>query len=182
MNKKDIREKLLDMRRSLTSKYIEEASEQIFSRLHEMDEVKNAQNVMVYSNFENEVKTANLTGWLLFSGKNVFLPTVQSKEMYAVNIKNAALELSGFGIAQPKLQGAHIIEPEKLDLIIVPGIAFDREKYRLGFGGGYYDRFLPGTRACRIALAYDFQITKALPHEEHDQRMDYIVTPEETVK
>ncbi len=182
MNKKEIREKLLDMRRSLTSKYIEEASEQIFSRLCAMEEVKNAQNIMVYSNFENEVKTAKLTGWLLFQGKNVFLPTVEKKEMFAVNIKNAALELSGFGIAQPRLSGENVMEPEKLDVIIVPGIAFDREKNRLGFGGGYYDRFLPQSKACRIALAYDFQITKAIPREEHDQRMDYIVTPEDTIK
>jgi 5-formyltetrahydrofolate cyclo-ligase len=98
--------------------------------------------------------------------------------MFAASIKNS-LELSVFGVAQPKREGADIIPPEKLDLVIVPGVAFDKGKNRLGFGMGYYDSFLSNTKAYRLALAYDFQIVESIPVSEHDQKMDSIMTPEQ---
>ncbi len=182
MTKQEIREKILDMRRSLTSKYIEDESAKAVDRLLNLPVLKDIKNVLVYSDFDGEIKTAALTGWLLYHGAQVFLPVIHEKEMYAANIKSAVLELSGFGVAQPKFNEAQIIEPEKLDLIILPGVAFDRSLNRIGFGGGYYDVFLKhATQAKKIALAYDFQVLDQIVCEAHDVKMDMIVTPDETV-
>jgi len=72
-----------------------------------------------------------------------------------------------------------VIDPATLDVVLVPGVAFDRQGGRLGFGGGYYDRLLPTTPALRIGVTYDECLCDALPCGEHDQRMDWIVTPTE---
>ena len=75
------------------------------------------------------------------------------------------------------------MEPEKIDVVIVPGIAFDRNGHRIGFGCGYYDDFLKRARqAKKIALAYDFQIVDFIPAETHDVRVDVIVTPDGIIR
>ncbi len=173
-----IRAKLLEMRRGLSSKDIEEASAAIFQSMLQLDVVKDAEHILIYSNFDNEVKTAEMTGWLLYQKKNVYLPLVEGREMFAADIKTT-LELSDFGVAQPKWENAKIISPEKLDLIIVPGVAFDKQKNRIGFGMGYYDAFLAKTKAYRLALAYDFQMLDSIPAQPHDQKMDSIMTQEQ---
>ncbi len=183
MTKQQIREKILDMRRSLTSKYIEDESYKIYERITQGGLLKDVQTALLYSDFDGEVKTAALTGWLLYHGVKVYLPCMESGKMYAADIKSAALELSSFGIAQPQFGDASLIKPEELDLVIVPGIAFDREKNRVGFGKAYYDSFLAQTKnAKKIAFAYDFQIVDSIPAETHDVRMDKIITPDGTIE
>lgn len=179
MTKQEIREKILNMRRGLTSKYIEDESAKIYERLTEGKYFTNAKQVLSYSDFDNEVKTAALTGWLMFHGFRICLPCIYQKKIFAADIKSAGLELSKFGIAQPKYEEASFIQPEDLDVIIIPGIAFDRGGRRIGFGCGYYDRFLKrAKKAKKIALAYDFQIVEKIPSEPHDVPMDMIVTPD----
>ncbi|MEG0356195.1 MAG: 5-formyltetrahydrofolate cyclo-ligase [Christensenellaceae bacterium] len=183
MNKIEVREKLLNMRRGLTSKYMEDESTKVFERLMSIEAFKTAKNVMVYSNFDNEIKTAVITGWLMYQGIHTFLPTVNQKTMYAANIKSAVLELSKFGVPQPAFKNAETIHPSEIDVIIVPGVAFDKNKHRVGFGCGYYDTFLKeAVHAKKIALAYDFQIVEKIDAEEHDVQMDMIVTPDEIIK
>ena len=183
MTKDELREKVLNMRRSLTSKYIEEESAKVYELLLSSGLLDDVKTVLVYSDFDNEVKTAQLTGWLLYKGVRVALPVVHEKQMYAANIKSAVLELSCFGVAQPKFEHAEIIAPQDLDLVIVPGIAFDRAKNRLGFGGGYYDAYLKqAQQALKVAVAYDFQIIEKIPREIHDENMDVIVTPDELIR
>lgn len=183
MTKQQIREKILNMRRSLTSKYIEDESAKIYEYLTESGMLKDAKSVLCYSDFDGEVKTAMLTGWMMFQGIKVSLPCMHEKTLHAADIKSAGLELSNFGIAQPKFADAAMIGPAELDVIIVPGIAFDRAKNRIGFGRGYYDEFLKhATNAKKIAVAYDFQIVDSIPAEAHDVRMDMIVTPDGIIK
>lgn len=179
MTKEQMREKLLEMRRSLTSKYIEDESAKIYERLTEGGILKDAKNVLSYSDFDGEVKTAMLTGWMMFHGMKVSLPCMREKVMYAADIKSAGLELSSFGIAQPKFGEAEMLDPTALDVVIVPGIAFDKAGNRIGFGCGYYDTFLKNAKnAKKIALAYDFQIVDHIPAQPHDVRMDMIITPD----
>jgi len=73
-----------------------------------------------------------------------------------------------------------VVDSAALNVVLVPGVAFDRRGGRLGFGGGYYDRLLPTTPALRVGVTYDECLADALPCDEHDQRMDWIVTPSET--
>lgn len=183
MTKQQIREKILDMRRSLTSKYIEDESAKIYERLTEGGILKDIKRILCYSDFDGEVKTAMLTGWMMYHGMQVSLPCMREKTMFAADIKSAGLELSSFGIAQPKFSEASMIEPAELDAVIVPGIAFDHAKNRIGFGCGYYDEFLKNAKGVvKIALAYDFQIVDSIPAESHDVRMDMIITPDGIIK
>lgn len=183
MTKQEIRRKILDMRKGLTSKYIEDESERIYERLTESKILDGAKNVLIYSDFDGEVKTAALTGWMMYHGMRIFLPCIDCGDMHAADIKSAALELSAFGIAQPRFSDAQMAEPGELDAVIVPGIAFDRQKNRIGFGKGYYDAYLAqAVNAKKVALAYDFQIVDHIPGEKHDIRMDMIITPDGIIR
>lgn len=179
MTKQEIRSKIHDMRRQLTSKSIEDASVRVYEQLVGLNVLKDAKCVMTYSNFDNEIKTGTITGWLLFHGKEVCLPVIHNREMYAADIKSAPLELSVFGTAQPNFSSAKIIAPSEIDAVLVPGIAFDKDMERIGFGKGYYDEFLKkANNAVKIALAYDFQIIDSIEPKPYDLKMDMIVTPD----
>ncbi len=86
------------------------------------------------------------------------------------------LQKGTFGILEPKPEAMHLVAPEELDLVLVPGIAFDKRGYRLGYGGGFYDAFLAQTKMVKVGLAFDFQIVDLLPTREEDERVDLIVS------
>jgi 5-formyltetrahydrofolate cyclo-ligase len=92
------------------------------------------------------------------------------------------LTLSKYGLYEPQEEQQRPIPPQEVDLAILPGVAFDLRGYRLGYGGGYFDRFLDSLRPdCpKIALAYDFQVVTQLPVEEHDTKVDIIITNSKT--
>ena len=100
--------------------------------------------------------------------------------MQAVEVPNfEALEVGEFNILTVKPELRKFIEPARIEVVIVPGAAFDLSGGRLGLGGGYYDRFLPlAVNAKKIALAYDFQLVDALPTEPHDTKINFILTLE----
>ena len=85
-----------------------------------------------------------------------------------------------FGMLEPEAS-LPIIPPEEIDVVLVPGVAFDRQGGRLGFGGGYYDRFLPTTRALRVGIAHGVCLAERLPCGPMDQPVDWVVTPAELV-
>lgn len=182
MDKAKARERMKEMRAALTSKYVNDNSERIFEQLTGLDEIKGANNVLIYSHFANEVKTGGLAGWLLFYGKQVFLPVVDGDRLLIANMKSAAFELNKYGIAQPKKRDAAFAQPDDMDVIICPGLAFDRNGSRVGFGKGYYDGLLAGVRGIKIGLAYDFQIVGKIDTEPHDVVMDMVVTPREVIR
>ena len=121
-----------------------------------------------------------------FNSKKILaIPLIVGKgEMLAVEVPNFdALEVGDFGILTVRKDLRKIIEPEKINCVIVPGAAFDLNFNRLGLGGGYYDKFLPRTvNAKKIALAYDFQIVDAVPTEPHDFKVDMIITEKRIIK
>ena len=90
------------------------------------------------------------------------------------------LQKGTFGILEPKPEAMNLVAPDELDLVLVPGIAFDKRGYRLGYGGGFYDAFLAQTKSVKVGLAFDFQIVDLLPTREEDERVDLIVS-EKTV-
>jgi 5-formyltetrahydrofolate cyclo-ligase len=81
-----------------------------------------------------------------------------------------------FGMLEPAADSP-LVDPKRLDIVLVPGVAFDQQGGRLGFGGGYYDRFLATTPALRVGVTFDTCLAQDLPCSDHDQRMDWIVTP-----
>lgn len=99
--------------------------------------------------------------------------------MYAVPYKGTALKPNQFGVGEPSLGTEERVDPATIDVVICPGVAFSKECVRLGFGRGYYDRFLKlAPNATKMGLAYDFQILASVPADPQDVPMDIIVTPD----
>jgi len=178
MDKRDIRKQMVELRCNQKKELIENLSKIIQSKLYELPHYKNAQNIMFYIDAKNEVKTDEAILKSISLGKSVYVPKIIGKgEMIAVKIKSLdELQEGHFGILEPISDEA--IEPQNLDIVIVPGVAFDRRGYRIGYGGGYYDRFLKklSIKTVKIAFAFEFQILDTLPQEEHDILMDIIIS------
>jgi len=156
------------------------------ARLELLPEFRAARSFLLYAPMPDEVDITPLIDGLLAAGRCVFLPVCRPgrAEFDAVSIRSRAEDLvpGRFGIMAPR-PGLVPADSGDVDFTLVPGLAFDRRGYRVGRGGGYYDRFLAklGDRSVRVALALDFQVYPAVPTADHDQRVDLIITERETV-
>lgn len=178
MDKQHIRNRIREERDRLTPQFVEEKSHAVYEKLIKIPQLQKAEVVMTYADFSNEIRTGEITGWLLYHGRTVCLPVTEKHQMYAVRYRGSELTESSFGVSEPALQEQDIIRPEDLSVVLCPGIAFSRDKARIGFGKGYYDRFLKeAPQAFRIGLAYDFQVL-AFDGEPQDVPMNMIVTPD----
>ncbi|MCK4327413.1 MAG: 5-formyltetrahydrofolate cyclo-ligase [Candidatus Diapherotrites archaeon] len=145
----------------------------IAKRLFQQPEYQSAKSVLLYFSIGSEVDTCKIIRDALKT-KKVFLPFVEGGEMGYAQIQSMeGLEPGKYGIMEPLDK-----EPSSagLDLVVVPGIAFDESGHRVGYGGGYYDRFLPAANAFTIGLAYDAQVIEDIPAEGHDCPVKKIVT------
>ena len=137
-------------------------------------------SVMFYVATADETATAGLIEDALHRGKQVYAPLLgtQYGEMSAAAIKRPQdLVVGKYGLKMPPPDSATLAARESIDLIVVPGVAFDRTGNRLGMGAGYYDRFFSRTRhAVRLGLAWDCQVVAEAPYEPHDVRMHYLLT------
>jgi 5-formyltetrahydrofolate cyclo-ligase len=134
--------------------------------------------------WRNEVDTHDLIRRLLREGRLVAVPKVEpaTNQLQHYFIADfSGLQEGAFGILEPSSDPGRLAAPSQFDLVLVPGLAFDRAGNRLGMGEGYYDRFLAQVHAPKIALAYDFQLAEKLPIERHDQRVNIIITEKEMI-
>jgi 5-formyltetrahydrofolate cyclo-ligase len=131
------------------------------------------------------VDTGGLIKAALLAGKRVALPVTDTrrKEIYPRIVIRYPEDLTAgpFGIAEPR-SSCPVAEPGEIDLIVVPGVAFDAKGFRLGYGEGYYDRFLPLTNGVSVGIAYNFQLVNTVFPEEHDWPVDFVVTEESTIE
>ncbi|MBM7835692.1 5-formyltetrahydrofolate cyclo-ligase [Clostridium sardiniense] len=144
---------------------------------------KNARGIFIYIGFGSEINTKIIIKDALNSGKEVYVPKVIKKDMVFIKIDSLEnLVTSSYGILEP-IGDKSDFDVNKLDLIVMPGVAFDREGNRLGYGGGYYDKFLEQNQIeCKkIALSYDFQVLEKLEVEEHDIKVDLIITENQVI-
>lgn len=180
--KKELRKTIQAKRLQLTDQDVITKSRSIFEHLLTLPEFNQASAVMLYMDFRKEVQTEPIIEHCLKHGKKVILPVVSEDKKNLVLIEITSLKndltLSSFGILEPVVRPESIRKIEDIDLILSPGVAFDRTGYRLGYGGGYYDRLLSGKhdRIKVWALAFDLQIVEAVPREDYDQQIDGIVT------
>ena len=156
-------------------------------RLFSLPEWARAHTVFVYVSFRSEVDTMGILAEALASGRRVLVPRVDRDrhEIEASEIESLAGLVPGtWGILEPKDPGARAARPTEIDLVAVPGLAFDARGGRLGYGAGYYDRYLPHTRpdCTRAALAYEAQLVAHVPCRRGDQRMHLVVTEERVVR
>jgi len=180
--KLQIKEQILQKRNSLSKEEIVEKSKIIENRLFSLEQYKKSHTIMFFVSFNSEVHTHEMIKKVL-GNKTVVIPKVAHHQIeLSVIIDFDNLIPSGkFGILEPieVMQIAY----KNIDLVLVPGIAFDKEGYRLGYGFGFYDKFLKKVpKAVKIGLAFDFQIVDKVPREEHDVAVDFVVTEERVVK
>lgn len=184
-DKKLLRREGMARRRGLTAGQRQEKSAAIAERLIHAELFRQAESVFCYISMENEVHTEAVLEAALAAGKAVSIPYVLDKAkglMCAAQLQDMADLVAGeYNIPTLPPEKVVPVEPAAIDLVIVPGSAFDRAGHRIGMGGGYYDRFLGQTaRAVRAAVAYECQLFDNIAADEHDQPMDYIFT-EKTV-
>ncbi len=150
-----------------------------------LHEVAAGEWVMGFVSFGNEVHTHELLRSLLAEGRHVCVPSFDpvGQRYICSELKHFDLDLreGKLGILEPRHEMVRPVPAERLDVWLVPGLAFDRQGNRLGRGMGYFDRLLQGGRGVKIGLAYDFQVVNKVPAERHDVRMDLVVTETEVV-
>ena len=187
-NKKQIRKEYLENRNKMSAEKREKASEKITERLLKMPEVKNAPTVFVYASYKTEVSTKKLIQTLLTEGRTVALPKVDDKEMEFYQVTSWEELFPGFqGILEPQVcSGTEAVRPGPRDVMLLPGAAFDYAGNRIGYGGGYYDRYLnslQGRKPFLVGIAFYKQIYPTfLPTESQDWKVDYVVTEKKKVK
>jgi len=149
-------------------------SDIIKHKLFSEEAFKKAEVVMFYVSLKDEVNTLSMLDEALKMGKRVCVPVIlkEEKRLIAGEIRNrmSDLESQHFGIYQPREGHVKEVPLEDIDLVVVPGVAFDKKNVRLGRGHGYYDRFLSGlpSHTRTIGLAFDFQLVEHLPKDSHD--------------
>lgn len=127
----------------------------------------------IYNSFGAETDTKNIIASLISRGKRVLLPRVEGDEMVPVEYREGdELAKSAFGVYEPQGQAY----TGKIDVVIVPLLAVNSRGYRLGYGGGYYDRFLKGAAAVKVGIAYDFQLTDEFEEDGWDEPLDLLIT------
>lgn len=150
-------------------------SEEIRSLLEQHPLFQQASCVSLYHALPDEVQTVSiLNRW--YQSKQLALPLVQGDDLLLLQYEGPeSVERGAFGIWEPK-PTCRIIQPEQIDLLLVPGVAFDRQGNRLGRGRGFYDRLLRTIQAPKMGICFDFQLLPEIPTEPFDQPMDIILT------
>lgn len=187
ITKQEQREKVMDYRQRLTDKELLDKSMEIKKKLFELDEFIEAEVIMFYVDFRNEVKTEFMIKEALNDGKRVVIPIsqVEDRSLLLSELKDydQELETGTYDILEPKEEYIRPVEHSELDLVTVPGVAFDEDCNRLGYGGGYYDRFSAGldSQVSRIALAFEIQIVDQVVTDEHDLPVDKVLTEKRVI-
>lgn len=181
--KRALRREVLAARDALTAEERAARSEAITRRLLALPEMRNAHTALVFWSFGSEVDTGTLIDRLLAGGARVALPRVAGSEVEPAGyVRGDPLRGTNFGAMEP--EGGSQLDPSDLDLVVVPGVAFDREGNRVGYGGGFYDRLLPRLRstARSMGVAFAVQIVQTVPTGGSDRRVDVIVTEDEVIR
>lgn len=181
-NKAELRNLFRSKRQNLNPGERNEASSRICKRLLDLPEIRRARSVMLYVPTKNEVDTWPLLEHFWVIETEVLLPRCRDEQPGFMDIHAVRgpreLGAGHFGLTEPVLGLAPLVVDPRPDVILIPALAFDRGGFRLGFGGGYYDRFLSRLtcRHLRIGLAYDFQLADHLPAEPWDIPVQRVIT------
>ena len=183
--KRTLKQEILSKRNHLSKEEIRKKSSEIKNKFYSLPEFKKSKNILFYVSFNNEVDTHGIIEELLKNKeKTIIVPYVEKHNLILQlsELKDFnGLEPKTFGILEPKKNFIREFNPEKLDLAVIPGLVFFKDGHRIGYGYGYYDRFLKTLKKkpVKIGLAFDIQIAEKIPHEEHDIPMDIIITEKE---
>jgi len=178
--KKSLRSLFLEKRDNTSFDFMKIASEKIQKRLKKINAFRNAQKIGVYYPIGSEILTQDIIQELLSNGKDVFLPKVIGKNIEFRKITDFSnLEKGSFDIMEPK---DNCQTDDNLDVVLVPTVGISPIGVRLGYGHGFYDRYLAKHKTATISLTLEKQIVKNIPKSEHDIIIDWVVTEERILK
>ena len=183
LEKNKIRQEILKKRNNLSTEEVEKKSDLIIQNLEKF--IKNAENIMIFMDMKNEVRITKLIEF--YPEKNFFISKIvnsKNREMKINKYNENELVLHKFGYYESSSDDFY--DEKILDIVIVPALAFDSSKNRIGFGGGYYDTFLNKVRGKNkntlfIGVCYDFQMIEEVPIEGHDITLDLVINESEVL-
>ncbi|MDR1727963.1 MAG: 5-formyltetrahydrofolate cyclo-ligase [Acidobacteriota bacterium] len=179
--KPELRKAWMAKEAALPEDYIKASDEGIAHSLFALPEFQRARSVLFFYSIWREPDTHAMMRRALALGKAVALPrtfpkrAMEARLVASLEELEAGLVPSKFGIPEPP-DAAPVLKPEELDFVVVPAVAFDRDGYRLGHGAGYYDAYLPRTRAFACGVARERMLIARVPREAHDIRVDCVAT------
>lgn len=175
MDKKSLRKKISEQKRSMTPEQIQVASEKLGELFRASEQYRDAKTIYGYLPYNQEVRTVPILQRALEEGKRVAVPKVYGDEMRFIYLADLnQVEKSDYGIPEPIDDGPVADDPTAL--VLMPGLAFDKEGHRIGYGGGFYDKFLAAEPDHpTLALCYEFQMVEELPTEEFDIPVDIVL-------
>lgn len=174
--KEKLREEILEKRNSLDKKKLKKKSKKIIKRLRKLKEFKKAKTIMFYVSKGSEVYTHDIIKKMI-KKKKIIVPVTdfKNKDLILSEINDfKELEPGYYNVLEPK--NVKEVDINKIDVVIVPGVVFDKKKNRIGYGEGYYDIFLKKAKALKIGLCFDFQLIDEIKKEKYDVAVDVIVT------
>ena len=189
--KSQLRRAVLEARLQLDERLCRQKSLIICSLLETSGLLSTVRTAFCFKSFKNEVNTEPIIELLLTRGIAVCYPRIEivpetagdaiqhkTMNLYQAGDTEGDFELGAYGIREPNPMRCRKVLPTEVDLVLVPGVAFDRSMNRLGYGGGYYDRFFPRTRetCVKAALAFELQLIDKIPVDPYDTVMDYLIT------
>lgn len=168
MNKSELRKFFKTKRNTLD---VETLSEKIINNLFELDVFVNAKNICTYISFGNEINTKKI---LNLKNKNIYVPKITNDKIIMVKYTPNDLSPNKYGILEPNNNEIYL--PQEQDVIIVPALSCDKNFNRLGYGGGFYDKYLKNTNSVKVSLLPNALLSDNLPNERHDKKIDIIIT------
>lgn len=175
MNKSELRKYVREKKRAMTAEQISYKSQQLAEQFYQTEAYCNAKTIYGYLPYNQEVRTVPMLQRALEDGKQVAVPKVFGDEMRFIYLTDLSAVAPGYaGIPEPVADGPVAEDPHAL--VLMPGLAFDRQGHRIGYGGGFYDQFLAKEpEHPTLALCYDFQLFETLQTEEHDIPVDVVL-------
>jgi 5-formyltetrahydrofolate cyclo-ligase len=177
--KKLLRKQIQKSRDDIPDKKRLDYSKEIAQKFLSSGDYRKAENILIFFPFRSEVDTLPIIKKALSDNKKIILPRVNGSELelYFVNDPSAQLESGAYGIMEP-CESCVAAETKQIDLAVIPGVCFDENFNRMGYGGGFYDKILAGLpeNVKKIALCFQVQLIKSVPTEKHDIRVDKIIT------
>jgi len=176
--KKTLRKKFISERNNLENDYRNSSTNKIFTILEDQDFFKSSEKIFIYVGFGSEISTEIfIKKWI--NKKQIFVPKIDNNTMNLVHITSLQELTEGhFGILEPTSTTYYT---EEVDLVITPSIVFDKNGYRLGYGKGYYDKYFSSREyGISVGLSYHKLLQDNVPKEDHDKKVDVIITEEKT--
>ena len=177
VSKKELRKILIEKRKNLPQEYRQHADAQIFQKIIDSDAYQNSSTVFCFVSTKDEINTHPVIEHALNHGKCIVVPKCIKKGiMHAFRIQSIDdLEPGRYGILEPK-ENCGYVQPQDIDLAIIPCLSCNSKGYRIGYGGGFYDRYLQNQNFIKLIICYELLISEDIPTESFDERADIIIS------